>query len=78
MLLRVAFVTTDASEEISAFIIRVTRFSELETLCILSSFRRLLDTANVVRSSPILVIMMMEVLSSSEKLVLTRATCRNI
>jgi hypothetical protein len=40
--------------------------------------RRLLLTANVVPSSLILVTLMMEVLSSSETLVLTRATRRNI
>jgi hypothetical protein len=34
-------------------------------------------TANVVPSSPILVTVMMEALSSSETLVLTRATRRN-
>jgi hypothetical protein len=39
--------------------------------------RQLLVTANVP-SSPILVILMMEALSSSETLVLTRATRRNI
>jgi hypothetical protein len=40
--------------------------------------RRLLVTASVVPSSPILVTLMMEVLSSSETSVLTRATRRNI
>jgi hypothetical protein len=40
--------------------------------------RRLLVTANVVPSSPILVTLMKEVLSSSETSVLTRSTCRNI
>jgi hypothetical protein len=35
-------------------------------------------TANVVSSSPILVILMMEALSPSETLVLTRVTRRNI
>jgi hypothetical protein len=39
---------------------------------------RLLVTANVVPSSPILVTMMMEALSYSETSVLTRATGRNI
>jgi hypothetical protein len=38
---------------------------------------RLLVTANVVPSSPILVILMMEGLSSSETSLLTRATRRN-
>jgi hypothetical protein len=40
--------------------------------------RRLLVTANVVPSSPILVTLMMEALSSSETSVLTRATLCNI
>jgi hypothetical protein len=39
---------------------------------------RLLVTANVIFSSPILVALMMEPLSSSEMSVLTRATRRNI
>jgi hypothetical protein len=42
------------------------------------SVRRLLVTASVVPSSPILVTLMKEVLSSSETSVLTRATQRNI
>jgi hypothetical protein len=40
--------------------------------------RRLLATANVVPSSPILVTLMMETLGSSETSVLTRATRRTI
>jgi predicted hotdog family 3-hydroxylacyl-ACP dehydratase len=40
--------------------------------------RRLLVTASVVPSSPILVTLMKEALSSSETLVLTKATWRNI
>jgi hypothetical protein len=40
--------------------------------------RRSLVTANVVPSSPILVTLMIEALSSSETSVLTRATWRNI
>jgi hypothetical protein len=40
--------------------------------------RRLVVAANVVPSSPILVTLMMEVLGSSETLVLTRTTRRNI
>jgi hypothetical protein len=44
----------------------------------LRSLRRLLVTASIVPSSPILVTLMMEALSSSETSVLTRATWRNI
>jgi hypothetical protein len=40
--------------------------------------RRLLVTASVVSSSPILVILMKEAVSSSETSVFTRATRRNI
>jgi hypothetical protein len=65
MLRRVALVRTEVSEQQSASIIRVTRISKLVTV-------------NVVSSSPILVTLMMEALSSSETSVLTRATRRNI
>jgi hypothetical protein len=47
-------------------------------LVFLRSVRRLLVTANVVPRSPILVTLMKEALSSSDTLVLTRATQRNI
>jgi hypothetical protein len=63
MLRRVALVRTDVSEEFSATI---------------SSVRRLLVTANVDLSSPILVTLMMKALSSSETSVPTTATRRNI
>jgi hypothetical protein len=75
MLRRVALVRIDVSEELSASFIRVTRISELGTG---SSVHQLLVTASVVPSSPILVTLMKEVLSSSETSVLTRATRRNI
>jgi hypothetical protein len=47
-------------------------------LVFLRSVRRLLVTASVFSSSPILVTLMKEPLSSSETSVLTRATRRNI
>jgi hypothetical protein len=68
MLLCVALVKTDVSEELSASIIRVTRIGELGMLAVTSK----------VPSSPILVDVMMEALCSSETPVLTRATWRNI
>jgi hypothetical protein len=65
MLRRVAVVKTDISEELSAFVF-------------LGSVRWLLVKANVVPSSPSLVTLMKEALSSSETSVLTKATRRNI
>jgi hypothetical protein len=70
MLRRVTFVRTYVSEELNAYFIWVTRISELETTLAVNS--------NVVPSSPILVTLMKEALSSSETSVLTRATRRNI
>jgi hypothetical protein len=67
MLRCVALVRTDVSEERSASFIRVTKI-----------VRRLLVTASVVPSSPILVTLMKEELHSCETSVLTRATGRNI
>jgi hypothetical protein len=92
MLRRVALVRTDVSEEPSASFIRATRIGELGTtlavtsnrrrlvfhLVFLRSVRRLLLTASVVPSSPILVALMKEELSASETSVLTRAMRRNI
>jgi hypothetical protein len=79
MLRRVALVRTDVSEELRSSFIRVTRIGELgTTLVFLHSVRRLLVTASVVPSSPILATMMKEALRSSETPVLTRATRRNI
>jgi hypothetical protein len=79
LLCRVALVRSDASEELSATIIRVTRIGALGTMSAVTSNRcRLLVTANIVPSSSILVTLMMEVLSSCEASVLTRATWRNI
>jgi hypothetical protein len=65
---------TDFLEELSASFIRVTRID----LVFLRGMRRFLVTASVVPSSPILVTLMMEVLSSSETSVLTTAAWRNI
>jgi hypothetical protein len=85
MLRRVALVRTDASEELRASFIRVTRIGELGTtlavtahLLFLRSMHRLLVRASVVPSSPILVTLMKETLRSSETSVSTRATRRNI
>jgi hypothetical protein len=92
MLRRVALVRTDVSEELSASFIRVTRICELGTtlaltinrrtprrnLVFLRGVHRLIVTPSVVPSSPILVTLMKEALSSYETSVLTRATRRNI
>jgi hypothetical protein len=87
MLRRVALVSTDVSEELTVSIIRVTRIGELgKTLVVTSnrstlrrstSLRRLLVTPSVVPSSPILVTLKKEALSSSDTSVITRATRRN-
>jgi hypothetical protein len=68
MLCSVALVRIDVSEEPSASI-SVTRIGELGTT---------LAATSVAPSSPILVTLMMEALSSSETSVLTRTTQRNI
>jgi hypothetical protein len=88
MLRRVALVRTDVSEELSASFIKVTRIGELgKTLAVLATDARreeipsdasVASTASVVLSSPILVTLNKEALSSSETSVLTRATRRNI
>jgi hypothetical protein len=71
MLRLVALVRTDVSEELgNRRILRRNVF--LHSVC------QLLVTANVVPSSPILVTLMREALSSSETSVLTRATWHNI
>jgi hypothetical protein len=74
---RVAVFRTEVSEEFSAFFIRGTRIGELGTLAV-TSVRRLLVTASVVPSSPILVPLMKEALNTSEMSILTRATRHNI
>jgi hypothetical protein len=83
MLRHMALVRTDVSEELSASFVKVTRINEVgatlavtsnrRTLVFLRSVFRLLVTASVVPSSPILVTLMKEVLSSSETSVLTRS-----
>jgi hypothetical protein len=65
MLRRVTHIGTYVSEDLSASIIRVTRIGEL-------------GITFALPSSPILVTLLMEALSSSETSVLTRATRRNI
>jgi hypothetical protein len=85
---RVALVRTAVSQELSASFIRVTRIGELGTtlavtgnrhaaLVFLHSVHQLLVTASVVPSSPILVTLMKEALSSCKTSVLTRATWCN-
>jgi hypothetical protein len=69
MLRRVALVRTDVSEELSASFIKATKISELGIT---------LAVTSVIPSSPILVTVMKEALSSSETSVLTRATRRNL
>jgi hypothetical protein len=66
MLRRVGLVRTDVSEKLRA----------CEEI-LLRSERRLLVTASVVPSSPILVTLIKEVISSSETSVLSRTTRRN-
>jgi hypothetical protein len=74
---------TDISEELSASTIRVTRIGELEMLAKLATDARCEEILSQLLitnfpSSPILVTLMMEALSSYETSVLTRATRPNI
>jgi hypothetical protein len=69
MLRHVAVVRTDVSDELGASFTRVTVIGELGTMLV---------TASVAPSSPIIVTLMKEALSSSQTSVLTRATRRNI
>jgi hypothetical protein len=75
---RVALARNYVSEELYTSIIRVTKICEVRTMLVVTGVRRLLVTANVVPSSPILVILMIKALSSSETSVLTIATRHNI
>jgi hypothetical protein len=78
MLYCVPLVINEVSEKLSASFIRV-RIGELATsIGIFRSVLRLLVTASVGPSSPIIVTLMKEALSSSETPVLTRGTQRNI
>jgi hypothetical protein len=72
----VALIGTAVLKEYIASIIRVASISELGTMLavFLCSTLQLLVTANIVPSSPILVTLMIEVIRSSETLVLTRGT----
>jgi hypothetical protein len=78
MLRHVALVRTEVSEELGASFIRAKRIALCEETPFLRRVRRLLVTASIVLSSPIVVTLMTEALSSSETSVLTRATRRNI
>jgi hypothetical protein len=80
MLHCVALAKTDVSEELSASIISVPNIGELGRTLAVTSNRRTMrkNTANVVPSSPILITLMMDAVSSSETSVLTRATRRDI
>jgi hypothetical protein len=69
MLRRVALVRTDVSEELRASFIRVTTMLPVtNNLVFFRSIRRSVVTAIVVPSSPILVTLMKEALSSSKKI----------
>jgi hypothetical protein len=77
MLRRVALVRTDVSEDLCASFNKVTRIGELGTTLAITSKLQLV-TASVVPSSPILVSLMKEALSSSETSARTTAARRNI
>jgi cobalamin synthase len=74
MLRLVALVRTVVSKERIASIMRVTRIGEVGTLAVIINRSMLLVSiasyTNVVPSSPILVTLMMEAISSSEHLIL--------
>jgi hypothetical protein len=72
MLHGVALLRTDVSEDLIAFIFRVEKIGQLGTTLAVTSNR------STLRSSQILVTLMMEAIPSSETSVLTRAARRNI
>jgi hypothetical protein len=78
MLRRVGLVRTEVSEERIYYIFYVFVSIYYVYYVFLRSVRRLLATAGVVPSSPILVTLMKQALSSSETSVLTRVGRRNI
>jgi hypothetical protein len=82
ILCREALVGSEVSEEPSASIVNVARIGVLgATLAVTinrRTLRRLLVTAKVVSSTPILVTLMTEALRSAETSVLTTATRHNI
>jgi hypothetical protein len=71
---RLVLVRNGVSEDQVPSIFRVERIRELGTTLAVTSNRRRLVTANVLRSSPILATLMMEAVGSFETSVLTRAT----
>jgi hypothetical protein len=73
MLLNMAVIITDVSEELSASIIRVIRIGKLGTTLAVTSYR-----CTLRRIKPIVVTLMIVALCSSETSVLTTATRRNI
>jgi hypothetical protein len=79
MLRSVTLVTTEVSEGRIASTIKVTRINELGTMItVITSVIQLLGTVNVVPSSPILVILIMEAICSFENSAATTATRCNI
>jgi hypothetical protein len=77
MLDLVALVRTDVSEKRSASII-LTRIGEVRTTLAVTNNRRMLRRNTLVSSSLILATVMMEAVCSSETLVHTRVTRRNV
>jgi hypothetical protein len=76
VLRRVALVKTDVSENVIAYITKVTRIGKLGTTLTVTSNRSTLRS--IVPNTPIFVTLMMEAIFSSQTSVLTRVTRRNI